>query len=337
MSSTHYLPSAIHQKARVWAREHYYPQTDTDKVDFTMVHDQIEHLARTLFDQYEPTKGAGHACFGDRLAAWLDNAPDDTDQQVLFRLVPHLLFIDQGGFDSLYQAAFNGHVARWLIDQLGLRLDDPRIGDKLHGAVKQTWFCPITDSMQIAKFYHLNNIEGVDLRPDWRTLRKFGDDAQKIVNYMRQESLLRMVLLEDFVGTGDQIENAVRFAAGLPGPVPVLVCPIVVCPGGIKSGRQLATEYPNICFDPVMELLPKMFVTDTPSEGEPNLFTLVRNVAHRFSEVIPVDSSQDYGPFGYRGTGGLVVMYSNCPNNTLPIVHHDSKTWHALFPRSSRV
>ncbi|WP_285009496.1 phosphoribosyltransferase-like protein [Pedobacter faecalis] len=44
-----------------------------------------------------------------------------------------------------------------------------------------------------------------------------------------------------------------------------------------------------------------------------------------------------YYPLGYKQTGGLVVLNTNVPDNTLPLVHHQSPTWKPLFKRITRV
>ncbi len=51
------------------------------------------------------------------------------------------------------------------------------------------------------------------------------------------------------------------------------------------------------------------------------------------------DKQPPYGPFGWEETGSSIATYSNTPNNTLPIVHHQppNKAWTPLFPRSARI
>ncbi len=38
---------------------------------------------------------------------------------------------------------------------------------------------------------------------------------------------------------------------------------------------------------------------------------------------------------GYGACGLLVAFKHGCPNNSLPILWHNSKVWHALFRRSA--
>jgi hypothetical protein len=334
------IPTGISERISEWNR-------DLDrKANYVEIQERIEYLAEKLFDEFEPTQAAGQARFDDRLGAWLDSAADIEDQKTLFRLVAELLFVGRREFESLYQAALNGPIARWLIDSTDLQLNDADLSAKLREGLRHTWFCPITDSMPIASFYHFNRLEGVDLRPDWRTLEHFAD-SQKVVEYMRTEKPYkprfdRLVLLEDFVGSGDQMHRAATFAANLPGHIPVLICPMLICPHGAVRGRDLEHQFSTqVRFEPIVEISADWILSREAVPGESQFLSNLREVVERLHpRVMGSDyrTAVDSGAFGWKGTGSLVVLYSNCPNNTPPIVHHDSDgPWKALFPRSERV
>ena len=333
------MPHTIFDRVNKWS------MSTTASADFISLFSQIEYLAEKQFSEYHPTSGPPHKEFTVRLRDWLDSAADEEDQQTLLRLVPHLFFIGSREFRSLYRAAFNGPITRWLIDELALDFSSPDFHDDLWNAIKHTWFCGITDSMQIAEFHHVNNIEGADLRPDWRTLARFAE-PQRVKAYMDTNRLQRVVLLEDFVGTGTQMTTSVNFASTIPGAPSVLVLPLITAPGGIEVGSALSSSFSNISFATTLELLQAAFVCDVSNPNESNLFQIVRELIVRLYPILTGgrlgnEDKKPYGPFGYnRGTprrGALVVMYTNCPDNTLPIIHYSSQNWSPLFPRSSRV
>jgi len=330
------MPQTVEQRAHRWG-------LDIDP-EFISLLSQIQYHAHKRYREYQPAFGPPHSDFMARLEDWLDGAPDD-DQRTLFRIVPRLFFISSLEFASLHRSAFRGPVMRWLIESLGISLDNPGLSAEISGAVAHTWFCAITDSMQIAAFYHYNHIEGNDLRPDWRTLRCLGD-RDRIAQFMATNGLTRIVLLEDFIGSGSQMSRAVEFAAQLPNSPQVLVVPLVISPAGLEVGRQMGATYRNVKFDPVLELQKEVFVCEAPSHGEEGIVTLIRDLVVRLYETVsggvPADDNvKPYGPFGWGISkpkyGSLLVMYTNCPDNTLPIIHHGSATWKALFPRSSRI
>jgi hypothetical protein len=297
----------------------------------------VTYLADRLYSEYEPTRGP-FPDFWQRLEKWFENLEREDDQQLLFRLLPEAFFVGPREFESLYRVAFNEQIAVWLIDQLGMVLNADGAADLLRQAVKETWFCPITDSMRINAFYHLNHIVGRDYRPDWRSLYKFGS-IDKITKYMSQWGIKRLVLLEDFVGNGGQIQKAVDWASKFPGQVPLLVVPLVLCPCGLPFMQELQQKYNHVRVSPCIVLPGTAFIEETPRAGESPLFTGIRRICisatERMKEGLTpdqVETANKYLPFGWKKTGGLIVLYTNCPNNTLPIVFHGSHVGTHYFP-----
>ncbi len=300
------------------------------------VNEQVEHLAEELYSEYEPTKGP-NPDFWKRLEAWLDNL-SEPDQKILFKSLRHLFFIGDRELNNLYRVAFNETVPMWLMDLLGLDLDSPDLDVKLQEALDATWFCPLTDSMRINAFYHLNHISGFNHRPDWTSLATLGSPTQ-IEAYMSKYRIERIVLLEDFVGSGSQVGHAIEFAAALPSARQVLAIPLVMCPIGTADMEARMRTYANLQVRPVLNLHRFDFVSATPVTDEPALYSELRSVAD--TAYIEIEKSapahQLQGPLGFRDTGGLVVLSTNCPDNTLPFIHFQCATWKALFPRASRL
>jgi hypothetical protein len=222
----------------------------------------------------------------------------------------------------------------------------------LQAAARDTWFCPVTDSFRINAFFHVNNLAaGANLRPDWHSLLKLGD-IYKLNVYCAAQGIKRLVLLEDFVGGGSQSMKAVRYAATHIYGLEVLFVPLLICPTGALNARRLAVELcqrraNSLRFEAAMELPHDAFLTATQSPYiEPNSFiqrlrNLIQTTYPDVSGGQPI-GLKPYHPYGYpddNPTGGLVVMYSNTPDNTLPLVHWSplSNSWSPIFPRHSRV
>jgi hypothetical protein len=303
------------------------------------VNEQVDQLEMELYCDYEPTKGP-YPNFWQRLEKWVDSAKTQTNQQNLCRLMQHIFFVGPRELDSLYRVAFNSHVARWLVEKKDIRLDDPAAPQKLKEAVKHTWFCPLTDSMRINAFYHLNHLSGRDYRPDWLSLQNFAE-SHKVDAYIASEQIESLVLLEDFVGSGIQVDPAVNFVGSLPSKTPALILPLVVCPTGVKAGIEWERQYANVTCRSVLALNQRDFLTAIPQAEEPAEFADFRQLAvNTFDDVLGGETEIEakvYSPFGFDGTGGLIVLATNCPDNTLPLIHHSSRTWSALFPRASRI
>jgi hypothetical protein len=299
----------------------------------------IQCLAERLFGEYEPTKGPSEN-FWQRFDSWLENLKDETEQQALFRLMASLFFIGTKELDNLYRVAFNRHATKWIIDELALTIDDPNLSTKVSEALVSTWFCPLTDSMRINAFYHLNHLSGRDHRPDWLSLASIAN-LSAVDTFIRNEHINRIVLLEDFIGSGDQVEPAIEFAGKLTSQLPTLVIPLVICPNGVTKAKQWETSFSNIKCRPVLELWRFNFLKAIPQPGEPIDYPEFRELVVRsFTTLLGGETAEKakvYTPFGFEGTGGLVVLSTNCPDNTLPLIHHKSATWSPLFPRASRI
>lgn len=307
-----------------------------DEPDYNVIDEQIEYFAINRYYEYLPTVGP-HLDFRHRLAEWIIQLKSEADQKTLFRLVPNIFFVQRDDMVALYRAVLRGPITRWCIDLLGIELDDPSAGGKIASAISTTWFCPITDSMHIAEFYHVNGLTGVSHRPDWRSLRAFGD-RDKILKYMTKHGLERIVLLEDFIGSGQQMGNTIAFAASLSSTIPVLAVPLIVCPRGAEEGRTIASRHENLQFNTLVVIQDNMLLHREPQPDEPQIYQELRGLVERcHTQVSGTKYTDIEGPYGYKETGALLVTYSNCPNNTLPIIHHNSDSWSPLFPRTSRL
>lgn len=315
---------------------------------FTRIYETIEFFESRHYRQYVPTQGPRHQEFLRRFDNWLENVDSDEDKRVLFEFAPQIIFFGREEFTGLHQAAFRGPITRWVIDELGLALDDPQLQSKIHDELtRHTWYCPITDSMPISDFHHANDIGGVDFRPDFRSLDKFGCDPKKVLDYMQGQTvaggaakLSRIVLLEDFVGGGTQITEAIKLAASLDPHIDVLFVPLIVCPSGSQKARVCVCGYANVHYEPVLELTEDLFINPHLSLTEKSPELAVRDLANKTYPAVTGDNTaqpRPYSPFGFSQTGATVVMYSNTPANTLPLIQHESNTWNPLFRRSARI
>lgn len=316
--------------------------------EMTAVNLRVDHLEKRLFKSYEPNKFIKGE-FWARCESWLKNVPSHSDQKALYRLLTRIFYVGPAEFEELFRNAYEGPVACWLTEKSKVDVCVPGAQEKLQKAVESTWFCPVTDSFRINSFFHINNLPAnANLRPDWCSVYKLAD-VRKLTDYVRAEQITRLVLLEDFVGGGDQSLNAVRFAVEHSDLLDVLFVPMIICPAGAKKARELEVELNtkrpgSFRFSPVLELPRSAFFTPTSSSLS---LQESRELRGLLTSTYPAVSGgalvgKPYHMYGYPQndpTGGLVVMYTNTPDNTLPIIHWRpvSGSWEPVFPRHSRV
>ncbi len=293
---------------------------------------RYEYLSKSLFCEYEPTRTSSRRDereFMLRLDRWLSQFETDEERIVAFQSIEYLFFAGTGEFDELYRCALES-VQRWLMEVNCL---DPFTADKLiSDEMRKCWFCPITDSLRINSFLHITGVVGHKFRPDWLSSSRFSD-KQELKNFVKSENIEYLILLEDFVGSGKQAADAVKFAADALN-ISTLVLPLIVCSPGLSKLERLANTRNNVWIKPIVTMPKNCLVLPTVSDGEPQLFSRLRIVIKNHFGSLKSKSSG--GEFGYGKVGSMVVMYSNCPNNTLPIYHKSRKAFSPLFPRHAR-
>ncbi len=309
---------------------------------YRKINGQINFLSDALFHDYQPTQASAPDFF-TRLEDWLRNVVDKKDKKNLFKLLPHLFYMGSKEFNSLYRMAYNEIIARWIIDVDNISLTDfTAAKTDLDNALLNTWICPITDSMNINSFYHINNVPGeVDYRPQWyNSNQPWNTISDGLVNYINNNGVNKLVLMEDFVGSGSQVEQTIVHAINLGLSIPILFIPLVICPDGVGRFNNLQAAHAELTYKSTLELSDNCFVLPAVRTGEDNHFPNVRELVDRVYNLtscgIAAGSVKPYSPFGFRQTGGLVVMHSNTPDNSLPVIHHESNSWSPIFKRHSR-
>lgn len=324
----------INEKILKWSGE----ETGIDSTVFVSINNQLNYLAANLFYDYEPTIGP-FPDFIRRFESWIDNVKDENDQKVLFKLAARIFYVGREEFTSLHRTSFNSIYKRWLCDILDLSFNDENFNTKIEAAIKETWFCPVTDSFRINQFYHVNSISNNNtFRPDWRSLKKFGDKS-KILEYITLKPIKYIVLLEDFVGSGTQSYKVLKYAAEEFSNIKILFIPLIIYPQGLEKIRQLAMMNKNFTVEPVISIDDTQLINKANETYNSDVSSLV-NVSEKYFETIRgninTNERDKIKEFGYNNTGGVTVMFTNAPNNALPAIYYESDTWKALFKRIIR-
>jgi hypothetical protein len=322
--------SSLSEKILKWSE-------NDENSKYIILNHLLEYLGENLYFDYEPSSGPYHD-FTSRLNSWLENVVNEEDQKLLFELAERIFYVGREEFKSLNRTAFNSVAKRWLVDKLGVEFENIDFDKLLAEAINSTWFCPITDSFRINQFYHVNQITSQHtFRPDWRSLKKFGSE-EKIKNYISVSNVKYIVLLEDFVGTGTQALPSLKFASSLSTHIKVLFIPLILCPSGYSYINGEMQEYENFALKPVIllketDLINRNTVTELKLEV---LSELIERVFDKVKGNPEIKKIKAIGPYGYKSTGGLTIMYGNAPNNSLPLILVESNTWAPLFKRHSR-
>ena len=294
----------------------------------------LEMLEADLYSQYQPFPEKPR--YMERLFDWIMGAATTNDRQTLFEFAMSLLFVGKEDMESLCRAAFEGQITRWIIDEADINIASSEAAEHLQQARKETFFGSIA-GMNIGDFCRYNDIHQ-DIRPDFREHALIGDPSS-LKKYLEAEGFVRIVAVEDYVGTGTQMKTALGYLKQLT-EFRVLLCPLIVAPEGMDVGAKMANG--NVTFQPVFCISNAASIGKDPTENESELVSRLRDLLPRlFGKVngtVPENQLKDYiGAFGFKDRGTSLLTYLNCPNNVPPIVHHQSDTWTTpLFRRSER-
>ncbi len=308
-----------------------------DTLKYGGTRDLLHFMSRELYGDYQPYPDGPN--FLDRLASWLHNLCDNTaGQQLLFEFVPWLLFIGHREMTSMYRAAYNGPITRWIIDQASLDIFDPELPRKFSSELDRTWFGSLA-GMDIGSFMRTNGIDEQSLRPDFRVLSYFVSDPSTLRDYLtenehRRGGYSRIVAVEDYVGTGNQMNKASTLLQQL-SDFPTLICPIIAAETGVTRGKSIEMASPHISFKECFRIPPAATISSDPVHQEPEFMPDLRKLINDTWSRLTTSARGDR-PFGFLNSGSLVLTYMNCPNNVPPLLHRRMAKWEPLFPRVSR-
>lgn len=304
----------------------------------------INFFSDELFHDYQPTQSLASS-FKSRLENWLSNFGDDNDRKTLFKILPHIFYVGNKEFNNLFRVAYNEIIAKWLIDINNIDFNNfEHAKTRIDRSLRECWICPITDSLNINSFFHVNNIPSNgwnEWRPQWYTLDRGNDLWSTYRDYITRNGIRKLILIEDFVGSGSQVCGVVEFILNQGLDLDVLLIPLINCPRGHQCFTDIENRYDRLTYGAVLKPSENCFITRSEVPGEPVNFSDLRDLLERSylqvsNGVAESVFEKPYSPYGYCQTGGLIVMHSNTPDNTIPSLHWNSETWQPIFPRHSR-
>lgn len=348
----------LRNKVRKWDL-HDAPSPDRAAYYSTIL-EQLDYHASREWRTYLPAERPTYnPSYMERLAAWIGNVPEEADQKLLLDYARYICFFSHDDFAALYRSAFEREVTRWVVREIGALLQPGTVSqfqNKVHAEMhRHTWYCPITDSMDINEFYKSNHLTGIGHRPTFSTLQLMADGmptkdavlAKNIREYMAnpgvssghghvKPELKRIVLLEDIVGSGTQCIDVVEWAVQNLGK-PILFVPLILCPNGAESIRKMSGKFGlRLTVSPVIELQRCDLLGRERPPG-----TIGWPISDRIEALVQrcaTEASPGMEVFGFLRTGCSIATFANTPDNTLPVVHNRpaAGTWSPLFPRVFR-
>jgi hypothetical protein len=286
--------------------------------------DEVTALARS-WPTYQ-----GRSVTPDDIRAWYEQVEGHQQQRLLFKLLQRVRFFGETELRERLESLYGS--IRSLLPEFVIRKRSDRRQDVfityVDGEGKSGQFFS-------SRFAEANRLSVKSIIPP----SSFSKTAEEKLKKEIKPSML--VILDDIAATGSSLSrNILKFAkdnelAIRKLRVPTMALVVAVTPDGDAAVRRQVSSVPWLDFD-----LRYAESIDDASVAFPES-------AHGWDSVDEMERARalcrDLGaliypenPLGYGNQSLLVTFSTNCPNNSLPILHSPGRsgTWRPLFPRA---
>jgi hypothetical protein len=243
----------------------------------------------------------------------------------------------------------------------------------LNEEMDETLFIPNSDSSRINDFVHVNSryfkdrarrrLTGPEVahwvhpssmadaklpEQERRVAKRFGRIVAKRDRLLRNKK--RIVVLEDFSGTGSDLAGTLEKLARLDFSVSeILVGVLMATEKAMTDLRELCRELSGTGariydIEASMILPQSLRCFGGPArsylEMNPEMPGISEKLKSISEKLYRLKFSRALEPHDRHGFGGLALafaFYTNCPDNSLPMIWLPLDDWHPLFPRASRI
>lgn len=160
----------------------------------------------------------------------------------------------------------------------------------------------------------------------------FSSEEERNLDLSKIENI---ILVDDVIGTGKTITKEVTRIAEEIYTLSKTRNVFVLTVAGYEEGIQYITKETGASVVCALEYTSKDTVSNLDAE-----FYRDMPVSDRGADLERIKRycrSISTSELGFGGVGGLLVFDHNTPNTTLPIIWHNGKGWHPLFPRTTRI
>lgn len=315
---------------------------------------QLQSLAQRKYDRYD-LYSRGET-FLSRLMSWLENFKQK-DRQVAMEIVHSLKFISQYEMKELAVATFE---TIWTTLQQNAPNLPTENWDIYIESIEQVMNDELSKSIFIAcaddilfdylRRYGMQHVE-VFNKDNFVEYYKIGKESRVDLPEYK-----RVFLIDQLSGSG---VTAIRKEdSGWKGKLPTFYeiwkndiknCEIYYCPylQSIVSEQHLESHIPRWLNEKNIKMpvsvLPTCKVYVSPCLSSDNGISIDENLPvaklcrdkKYFSKFIDDRHIRKGGPahYGFGRAGLTMILQSNCPNNTIPLIWHSYNDWFPLFPR----
>lgn len=279
----------------------------------------------------------------DQYSKWLDNFKEKDEKLNAMFLLSKFMYFDNETIRELMVRIYEDLYKRPIVYEIRKQnkgtTDSNVIESKFKEALSKTRFLsignPSESSAHLLYFFRQENYLKRDLFISPHELFSHNKDGEDIQASLKVAGIERIVLLDDFCGSGNQAtkfhEEFVTYLKDKAPQVHIAYYALFAIEDGLNKVKGLSFDQAESVF--VLDESYKCFsdVSRFFLEEDSQLKAPCKIMCEKYGEQI---SST---PLGYKDCQMLLGFHHNTPNNTLPIFWQEKNGWHPMFKRFVKI
>lgn len=330
--------------------------------------DRINFLVKHFFRHYDLNPYGFHTEFYKWLSQFevdSDNADNidgfDAEMRYVFLLVSKLLFFNRVQIISLINVVWE-KVKKELFcnlrDSNGITsFDILGVTDLIEKEFENSLFTPLSDSSKFEEFRHVMP-DGVHKKITIESIgyltNPIDDNIPQYIDFINKkyEAKTNLFIVEDFSGSGTTILKKIDQIADNYNFKRIYFCPLIITENANNNIEEAIEQ--NEKLKQIVKVIHGLQVDEYFSVASESL----EYWSKKESEVLREMSKKYYNlyfnyngylyddylkthplnptPYGFKNGGYPIILYTNCPNNSLPVIWSNNNNWCPLFIRNER-
>lgn len=279
----------------------------------------------------------------DQYTKWLSNFEDGKEKIYAMFLLSKFMYFDNDTIRELmiriYEDLYKRPIIYAIREQNGGTKDPKIIESAFKEALSRTRFLsignPSESSAHLLYFFRQENCLSRELFISPHELFMHSKDGDDIIAELRIDGIERIVLLDDFCGSGNQAttfhDQFVKYLKEKAPHIQISYFALFAIKDGLRIVRDLLFDQAEAVF--VLDESYKCFSDKSRFfiDEDADLKDPCREMCEKYGKQISSN------PLGYKNCQMLIGFHHNTPNNTLPIFWQEKYGWNPIFKRFVKI
>jgi hypothetical protein len=307
---------------------------------------KLSFLSRRKYERYDmffPGES-----FDNRLINWLEHNFKENERQTAFEIVKYIKFISDYEMRELAVLTYE-NIKNCIINEKHKLsntscysyIEDKNL--KLNEELGKSLFIACVDDINFDFFRRYANKENPDAFQKENFVEYYKKDNKSIEEVPEYN---RIFLLDQLSGSSN---TAIRYKSedkkwnGKIENKAIYYSPYLLSQISLNNYNSRKTQFLkennkiNLKLNPTCIVPISPCLSDSSTEKIDEQRAVAKLCVKYYDKFIPDRHTEEGGPayYGFGGAGLTLILQTNCPNNTIPLIWHNFNDWYPLFPRVS--